>query len=424
MPIPAVATSAGCALSHLTGSSALERQGEPKPRAARALAAGSISSFVNIATFIIYPFGVFASAMAADFGWTKVFISSLIGPALLVTVPAQPVIGWIINRFPLRAVAVASLALLALAMVLLGLAPPKAGLLTLDLVVAVALAALASPAVCSAIISENFDKGRGLALGVALGFTGLGVAIFPLLVSFMIDLWTWRVSFFVLSAIAGCCAIAMFVLVPTQSVRGSKPKDNKAYRRLVSAIARDSTFWRMVAIFVLLPLTANAIPLHLPFILEERGAEPRVAAMSLSVLGIVMIFARPLVGALLDRLPVRAVLTFMIAGPLAASVALLLSRTTLTPIVAAAGFGLTIGGEFTCLGYMVSRAFGVPNFGIVYGWLSMSVATGVACGPIAISKLLSLGHGYTPSLYLTCGASALSLLISWTLDDARFRASR
>jgi MFS family permease len=292
---------------------------------------------------------------------------------------------------------------------------------------AVALGSLATPAVYSAMLTRTFERRRGLALGFTLSFAGLGVAILPLLASFIIERWNWRVAYGTFAGLAVLGAIAIFCLLPRRAgvgaLLGSVMADADAKASPAEGtIAGDRTFWTMAAIFVLLAVAANSVPLHLPQILRERGANLHLAAASLGVMGITMIVGRPFVGYLLDVLPIRAVLAITLGGPLAGSIALLTSGGAASALLASIGFGLAIGGEFACLGYMVSRAYGTHRFGFVYGWLAMAVASGVALGPIGISILLRLGRGYAPPLLMVVAACILALGATLTLREDRFSA--
>lgn len=397
---------------------AAQAAGERQP-IARIIAASAIGCLISIATVIVFPFAVFAAPIAEDFGWSKALVSALIGPALLVTIPAQPLIGWAVARYPKRNFAVVSMCLLGVGTIIIANAPADMRLFPLLFVLAVVLSAPATNTVYNALISETVDRRRGLALGATSAFAGLGIAVLPLMLTYIIEASSWRVGYLALSALAFISAIALFFLLPSRG-SANMPTESRLLRGDAKVAFRDPVFWQLAVLFFLLPMVANAIPLHLPLILEGRGASPKVAATSLSVLGLVMILARPLSGILLDIMSIRVVLLLLLAGPLVGSVALVLLDGPLVAILAAAGFGLCIGGEFVCLGYLVSRAFAVRSFGLVYGLLAMTVALGVSVGPMFVSAFLGLSGGYALPLQLTIGLTAIGMMVTMTLREARF----
>ena len=395
----------------------------------RVLAACSIGSLIALSTLIVYPFGLFAIAIARDAQWSAAATAGLIGPALLILIPAQPVVGWIVGRYDGRRVTICAMVALVFALLLLATAPLVLGWFQFILTLAIILGSLATPAIYSAIISKTFDRRRGLALGFALSFTGLGVAVLPFVASFIIERWGWRAAYGGFAGLAALGALTVALLVPRPpdlpaANTSSAIANDRDIPPVEGGVVGDRTFWISATIFVLVTTAANSVPLHLPIILQQRGAGLNVAATSLGVMGITMIVGRPLVGYLLDILPIRIVLAIILGGPMLGSIALLTTGGTAVAILAAVGFGLAVGGEFACLGYMVSRAFRPDQFGIVYGWLAMAVATGVAAGPIGISILLRLGEGYTPPLLMVVTACVLGLGATLTLTEAAFRRSR
>ena len=389
----------------------------------RALAACCIGSLIALSTLIVYPFGLFALAIAKEAHWSVATPAALIGPALLILIPAQPVVGWIVGNYDKRRVAIWAMLALGLALILLATAPLAIGWFQAILTLAIVLGALATPAVYSAVLTDTFDRRRGLAMGFALSFAGIGVAVLPLLASFIIERSGWRAAYGMFAGLAGIGALLVALLLPRATIVDSpvSPTCGDAVAATPNVAAGDPAFWKMAVIFVLLTTAANSVPLHLPLILQERGAGLRLAATSLSVMGITMIAGRPLIGYFLDVLPIRVVLAITFGGPLTGSIALMTTGGMPSAILASVGFGLAIGGEFACLGYMVSRAFGALRFGFVYGWLAMAVATGVAIGPIGISMLLRLGRGYGPPLLMVATACILGLATTLTLREKSFR---
>jgi MFS family permease len=276
-------------------------------------------------------------------------------------------------------------------------------------------------------VFQTFDRGRGLALGAVSAFTGLGVAVIPVVDSWLIGAWGWRNAFAVGGGTVLLAAlINLFLLRGVSSNRPTATDANSqalavVLRDSLSVLAMDSTFWNIVGLFFLLAVLANAMPLHLPLILQQRGAAPPLQALSLTVLGVTMIVARPMMGLVLDWLPIRWVLAIMVAGPLAGVLILLAGSGTSGALVSAAGFGLTIGGEIVCLSYIICRAFPPERFGSTYGWGMLALALGAGAGPIAVSALVKVGGGYEAPLIMMVVAGALALAICFFFIDSRFR---
>lgn len=381
----------------------------------RILIGSCIGSFFNISSVIIYSFGVFAVGIAGELGISKLEATRLIGPALLLTIVAQPFMGWIIDRWPRRNVALASLALLAAGAGLIGIAPGTPAALAIILGIAILVSCLAGPAVYGAYLSQVFDERRGLAMGIAAAFTGLGIAAIPPVANWLMQAFGWRAAYEIL---AGAIIIALFVNMllfpPTRQPPGARQPSRTA--EVLGTLMRRPIFWVLALLFFLTPFTANAMPLYLPLILGERGASADLAAAGLTVLGITMIISRPIFGFLMDRWPAWLVFVCVLLGPLVGTAALLFTTGIAAAFIAGIGYGVGIGGEFVAFGYIVSRTFGVRNFGVVYSWLAVAVACGVAGGPIAVGAL-STDNDFSPALKAIVLASILALALTPLLRD-------
>jgi OFA family oxalate/formate antiporter-like MFS transporter len=388
---------------------------------ARVLIVGALGSFFNFATLIMYPFGVFAIAVAKTNGWSTQAVAAMLGPALLVNFWTMPVVGWAVTRFHKPRVAVFALTGLGAGVGLLAFAPPSEKLFGITLAVALLLASAANPTVYSALVLETFERRRGLALGSIIAFTGLGMSAIPVVSARLIEAWGWRAAYGILGGCAICVALVSALLLRgRRSVLPRPVRRSLATRQILSAAVRQPTFWIIAGIIFLLAATANSVALHLPLILQERGASSRIGALSVAVIGLTTIVSRPIIGYLIDHLSIRLVLTIMLVGPIAGYASLMLTTGALAGLVSAIGFGLAIGGEFVCLGYMISRAFPMEHFGIIYGWLGLGLFLGQACGPIGISLAVKLAGGYGLSLAMMISGCLLALGLSWSLKESRF----
>jgi MFS family permease len=396
----------------------------PRPAvAARVLAGCGLVSFLSLPTLHIFPFGVFAIAIANSNGWPAQQVAATIGPALLLANVAYPVNGWIIQRFHKPTIAVLAQAAAALGLCMLAFAPSDLQVFRWVLIAAVLLSTLTNPAITSVLICEHFDRRRGLALGIVMACTGIGVALLPVIAAKLIGIWGWRTAYGVLAAATLTASIANVFLLGSAGRQAVAQFDEPVRRTgaLAEAI-REPTFWIIAALFFTLAAAANVVPIHLPLILKARGSSAQVGALGLTVIGLSMIVSRPVVGYLIDRLPIRAVLTIMLAGPLIGSASLFLTSGATAALLSAGGFGLAIGGEFVCLGYIISRGFALSSFSVIFGWLAFATGAGQALGSMAISALVAKSGGnYASALLLVVIAALAALGLGLCLKDSRFR---
>lgn len=401
-----------------------------RANAIRVLGAGALLSFFSGPAVLIYPFGLFAIAIAESAGLQKQDIAATIGPVLLLTIPFAPVMGWVIQRFYAPTLVVAAMVGVSAGLLILSVAPTTPILFAVFLAAAFLLSQLASPGVSSSLVLLAFDKSRGLALGIVSAFTGVGVAVIPMAYSWMISEWGWRQAYAVGAGVIFVGAIANLLLMrrlPRARPAAERPKGQalgSVLKESLALLSRDPTFWIIAGYFFFIALVANTMPLHLPLILEERGAAKHIQTLSLTVTGISMVVARPLLGWVLDTFPMRSVMMLLVAGPLAGVLCLLLVDGELAALISAAGFGMTLGGEIVALTYIISRAFPLERFGSTFGWNMLILAFAVGAGPLATSALVKLSGSYHSALIMMLIFSVLALIIAFFLNDSRVRRSQ
>src|SRR5258705_3434943 len=170
--------------------------------------------FVNLGPVLYYTSGIFTKAITDDTGWTRGTIATASVPANLLITLTLPLVGWAVDAYGTRRIALLSSILFAVGMLMLGQFSQTPGLFALLLVVAYACGFALTPLPYAQIVSGWFDKRRGLALGLMLTMSGLGTALFPPLSSALIAQFGWRNAYtslgFIVFAIG---AFAAFLLL-------------------------------------------------------------------------------------------------------------------------------------------------------------------------------------------------------------------
>jgi MFS family permease len=396
---------------------------EPFRSIATVLGAG-LGLFTTTAAFLIYTFGVFLRPIAADTDWDRATLAGVIGPGVLILGLSQPGIGWLADRFSPVRVGTLGMVSTALALVLLGKVPWNASSFFVCYCLAMFMAAAQSPLPYMAVVTRNFEARRGLALGLASAFTGLGVALFPWLASRLIERFGWRNAYVALGvAILLVMPFVWWLLAPTlkQARTGAAattlPSAQSDLQGLsLREAARTLRFWTFALGYFLANLILGSVPVFLPAILGDWGLSPQRAALSMSVLGLSMIAGRIFMGALLDR--VFAPLLFAVAmiAPVAGSALLATAPAGVgVASLVAALFGVAVGAEFAVLAYISSRAFGRRYFGQNYGALSISLTLGGSIGPFLFSQVFRHYEGYTEALWMTAAMGSASALVFFTV---------
>lgn len=204
------------------------------------------------------------------------------------------------------------------------------------------------------LLTNWFEKKRGLALGIAMSGSGVATLFAPTLIDKVISGFGIRTAFLIQA-----CVIAVFALIAVSVIR-EKPEDKglRAYGyeessnrlttgessegfSLVRAL-RNSEFVIMSIILLILGMLISPLVQHLSPLISQSGYSERIAAEAVSVYGVCMLFGKPLFGTIIDRIGIAKANTYVYILIFIALVdGLLLGRNTvqvfLIPLLLACG---------------------------------------------------------------------------------------
>ena len=270
-------------------------------------------------------------------------------------------------------------------------------------------AVLAQANVWASAVASRFDKGRGLALAVTLSGSSFCAAIVPVLATWLIGAYGWRVAF------AGVAGVWLLVALPVVFLFFHGRQDD---RRLARAGAdetpaaelpgvtigegmRMAAFWQLIVAAFAFAFYTMAIAPNLVPLMTEKGESALVAAQLAAVMGMVGIVARISAGFLLDHFSARLLGVAVFVLPvLGCGLMLAEAPGYLVLALAVASFGITIGAEYDVVFYLVSRHFGLRSFAALMGGLLTAGALGGAVAPLVAGWLHDRFGGYDQMLVL------------------------
>jgi len=382
--------------------------------------AAAIAYLFSFGPLVGVTFGVFLKPLAEEFGWDRAKIASAYSISLLAMALCSPVIGKFVDRWGTRRVVLPATALFGGALMSLAWLTPHLGHLYGIFAVMGMLSVGSTHVPYARVISNWFDRRRGLALGLSMMGLGVGTTIMPLLAHSLIAHWGWRTAYVVL----GSLPILIVLPIVGLSLRerpeqmGLSPdgieRGEEGLRSRTSASSlpraalgldpsealRTRTFWIMGTAFFLMSLCAIGIMVHLVPLLLDRGLSAEEAAWAMSIFGIALLVGRVACGALLDRFfaPYVAVAFFSLAG--GGILLLWLGFGGVLAFVAAFLIGLTMGAEVDVIAYLVSRYFGLRAFGAIYGYSFSLYLLGGMVGPFLMGVSFERRGSYQETLLI------------------------
>jgi len=385
----------------------------------RPLLAASFGNGSGLSGIPFYTFGVFVLPLVAAFGWTRGQVSIAASFLIVGTAITAPIIGSIIDRFGARRVGILSMIALALGYALLtqlsgSIALFYAAWLTMSLV-----GGGTTPVVWTRTVALWFDKGRGLALGLALAGSGIAGVFGPRLVTRAIETWGWQ---------GGYLALAAFILLVAVPVIAVFLSDRPAESAQAHATARElpgltleesrhtAAFWKIAIGFFFVSGVIAALIINLVPLLIDRGMSKQGAATIAGVMGIAVLCGRIGIGLLLDRISAPLVSRTLLAFCAFGCVLLSLPDTPIWVIaIAVSSLGLAAAAEVDLVAFLTSRFFGMKAYGKIYGWQLTAFYLGAAIGPFAAGLAYDRFQSYVPTLYFAAGALLFGSIVTGTL---------
>ncbi len=367
--------------------------------------------------------GLFMIPLGEEFGWSRTEVSLALTCFTVALALSIPYIGKLVDQHGSRKILLPSFIVFALLLALIPVLANRLWILFVLFALIGSLGAGANALPYLRTISAWFDRRRALALGIAMGGSGMGYVYVPPAVQYMIDAYGWRSAYFMLAAVTLVVAVPLvyFVLREAPSARDldgidelrQEPNAGPSASHIpLSLLLKRPLLWQLFIIFCLLSFCLYGVLSHLVPMLRDRGMSPASAALVQSTLGLALVLSRVIIGFIMDRFfaPFVAVACFLLS---AAGVSLL-TAGVIGPLafVAVVFIGVSMGAEIDMLAFLTGRYFGVENFGRVYGILFTSFLIGASLGPVGYGMAYETLGSYIWVLFLSIVLMLVSAVIT------------
>jgi MFS family permease len=349
----------------------------------------------------VFAFGVFLKPITAELGVGRATFSSALTLHSTLSALSCPVIGWLVDRWGARRVMIPGLLIYAAATACYALIQASPFAITfLIFGLTGIIGGVGTPIPYAAVITQWFDRQRGLALGIGIAGVGLGVALVPQLAAALIAAFDWRTAYVGLGIailVIAFVPVAVFLREPPVVARAADGAPAVLLPGIEAGEAfRSALFWGLAAAFFLDVIAINGTLTHIVALMTDRGIALQAATATLSGVGVALILGRVLSGWCLDRMwgPYVAVTFFVL--PMIGIALLATGATGIVPYVGAVALGLGIGAEVDLMAFFTSRYFGARNYAKIYGTMFGIFAFGVGIGPTLSGGSFDLFRSYTP----------------------------
>lgn len=274
-----------------------------------------------------------------------------------------------------------------------------------------------------AIISREFSKRRGTALGIAWAGGGAGIVLLVPVTQLMINNWGWSAAYVGLAAITAILVIpAVPVFMPrARTVATPEPAhakapvgDHSATDWTVKRALTNWAFWLLFIARTLASLGNQIIVTHQIAHAIDVGYAKVFAASMFGLMGVFSIGGRILFGYLADVMRRELVFTCVQVISAAGVLALLGMRDNATPwllYVYAICYGLGQGSRALVLSAISADIFAGKHFGAIFGFFTFSIGLGGAVGAWAGGFLFDVTGSYAVPFWGSLACLVVSVFI-------------
>jgi sugar phosphate permease len=381
--------------------------------------------------------GVLMVPLESEFGWSRAVISGAIAINIALFGLIGPFAASVMDRWGLRRVILAAVALLAIA-VALSTGMRNQWQLTLLWGVLVGTGSGVTSLVLAAVVATRwFDERRGLVIGALSAANATGQLVFLPLLASQVERHGWRSAALIVSG----ASLLVFVLVllfmrDRPSDLGllrygqRTPDGPEAARRPLAPLSalrlavQSPAFWVLAGTFFICGASTNGlIGTHLIAACHDYGISAVHSAQLLAVMGIFDILGTTASGWLTDRYSSRYLLFayYTLRG-----ISLLFLPLTLSGGAHGLGwfavfYGLDWVATVPPTVRLTGEAFGRENTGVIYGWIGASHQLGASIAAFGAGAIRSQLGQYQMAFWI---AGTLCMLAGLSFVTVGRRALR
>ena len=381
-------------------------------------------------------FGFFFEPIRQTFGWSRTMLSGAYAVSRIQSAGMGPLVGYLIQKYEPRTVMTLAFIMFGLGFMLLS---QTNSALTFYLFFLILSTGADPPGFLSVMASINnwFNSNRSKAIGFAMLGLGVGGIIFPPILAYGLDNFSWRITSFVSGVFIIIVGTAISQLVrfnpePYGYFPDGIQIKNESYKAVNSNIVqnqktasppelelkeaiRTRAFWIISIGHAQALLVIASASLHqVPFMEINLELSRNSVAQIVMILTAFNMFGQMFGGFLGDQLPKNILAAFTLLGHSLAMVILSISDSYLILILYAICQGLSWGIRTPVLTSMRGDYFGRGAFALIMGCSQGIAMLGMVLGPLVVGYVAdnySYPVGFNVMALLTAPGALLFLLL-------------
>ena len=377
-----------------------QEQGELQQRWPLVLATciGIISS-----SFVLpyYTIGALVGPVTAEFGWTRAEFQSAILFSSGLGALTSPFVGWLIDRFGARRVALPAMLGLGVGFFIASSMQGELWMLFLAYGSIALLGAGTIPVTWTRAIATSFFRRRGLALGLSLTGTGICASVAPHYTVWLTSEFGWRGAYIGLGLVPFILVwpVLYFLFRPIESSGAEDIKvDHQAHQAheglTLSEAAKGYRFWILLLSILFAYMGFSGIGPNLFPSMTDDGFSREQAATIQSVFGISIIVGRVVVGYLCDRYWAPGIACVCLLMPTIGTLIFYGDQSFVMAAIASFTIGFAAGAELDLMAFLAAKYFGLKHYAKIYSVLYATLAVCSGTAPMAFASVYDITGSY------------------------------
>ena len=343
-----------------------------------------------------YAFGLFMIPFQEAFDWGRSEISGAISIHFLSAGLGGPIAGKLMDRYPNRIIIITGLLLCSMSYFIL---PGINSLIHLYLLWGILGVgnALAGAVPVGILISRQFDKSRGIAMGLAMSGIAFGGLVMAPINGYLIENFEWQNTANIIGSILIIIPIPFVIFLIKNNAIGLKENNNEnldGFLNKIPAAIKTPSFWLAGFAFFLASAATVGVIQHQASFLRDYEMTASLAALGVGISAGIGGIGKLLFGYISDKLPVRYACLLSFASSTFALTILLTTQVQLALWIYIVFFGLGMGAIVVLLPLLVGELFGNNSFGTLYGTITAIQGFGLAFGPWAAGVIFDINDSY------------------------------
>lgn len=354
---------------------------------------------------------LFITPVTQEFGFSKTSFSFLFTISALTVAICSPIVGKLLNKFPLRIVMSVCSVFAGGGFLSYSFCSKITSFYLIAILVSIGLTGLTTIPV-SMMLTQWFPKKKGTALGIAFAGIGFGTLFFMQIVSRLIQSKGYSFAYLLLGGLILLVTLPISLcIVRLPEPVGAEHITTKAKTDYKKGLPWNRIFLCFLAALFFLGMTTSGIKVHVQHYLDVVGYNTIHNANIGSLQAFVSVGSNLIAGKFFDKLGIRRAVLFYGTLNILSVLCLVFVRIPIVPFLYAFFFGLALSLPGLLPSYGVTTIFPNHEYATTLGFANSIFTIGSSFGPTVTGIFADHSLGYTGAWIFYAGLAVCYMFL-------------